>query len=54
MVWPRYSSLWWKDVAKLGDFGGHDWFNLVVERKVGNGFHIVFGMIGGKERNVSG
>lgn len=35
--WPRYSSLWWKDLVKLGDFGAPNWFNSVVARKVGNG-----------------
>lgn len=37
LVWPRFTSLWWKEVVKLGDYGGLDWFNLVVDRKVGNG-----------------
>jgi len=42
MVWPRHSSLWWKDVVKLGDFGSQDWFNQVVMRKVGNGMSTSF------------
>lgn len=37
MVWPRHSSIWWKDVVNPGDFGNLDWFNSVVVRKVGNG-----------------
>jgi len=42
MVWPRHSSLWWKDVVKLGGFGGQDWLNLVVVRKFGNGMTTSF------------
>lgn len=34
--WPRYSSLWWKDLVKLGDFGVLNWFNSVVDRRVDN------------------
>jgi hypothetical protein len=34
---PRQCSLWWKDIINLGDFGGPNWFNSEVERKVGNG-----------------
>ena len=34
--WPRYTSFWWKELVKLGDFGGFNWFNSEVERKVGN------------------
>jgi hypothetical protein len=42
LVWPRHSSLWWKEVVKLGDFGGNDWFNMVVKRKIGNGMTTSF------------
>lgn len=42
LVWPRYASLWWKEVVKLGDYGGLDWFNSVVKRKVGNGLATSF------------
>ena len=34
---PSFASEWWKDIVKLGDFGGPNWFNLGMERKVGNG-----------------
>lgn len=40
--WPRYSSLWWKALLKISDFGTSGWFNAEVVRKVGNG--LVFGM----------
>lgn len=36
-AWPTNSSLWWKEVVKLGDYGGPNWFNSEVKRKVGNG-----------------
>ena len=42
MEWPRTSSLWWKEVVKLGDFGGPNWFNSEVVRKVGNGLNSSF------------
>ncbi|AES94340.1 hypothetical protein MTR_5g013360 [Medicago truncatula] len=51
MVWPRHSSLWWKDVVNLGDFGNLDWFNSVVVRKVGNGLS---SSIGGGSRGAFG
>lgn len=34
---PTYASRWWKDVTKLGDGGGSNWFNSEVSRNVGNG-----------------
>jgi hypothetical protein len=42
MVWPRHASLLWKDLVNIGDFGSQDWFNSVVERKVGNGISSSF------------
>jgi len=35
--WPRYSSLWWKEIVKLDDFGITNLFNSEVEKSVGNG-----------------
>jgi len=40
--WPRRSSLWWKDVLKVGDFGVLGWFNAKVLRSVGNGMNTSF------------
>ena len=40
--WPRHSSLWWKDVLKVGDFGVLGWFNAKVLRSVGNGMNTSF------------
>jgi len=40
--WPRHSSLWWKDVVKVGDFGVVGWFHSEVERRVGNGMNTSF------------
>jgi len=40
--WPRYTSMWWKDLVKLGDFGGLNWFNSEVARNVGNGLNSSF------------
>lgn len=40
--WPRYSSLWWKELLKIGDFGTSGWFNAEVVRKVGNGLNTNF------------
>lgn len=40
--WPRYSSLWWKDLVSLGDFGAEGWFNSKVLRIVGNGMNTSF------------
>ena len=34
---PRLASSWWKDIVKLGSFGGSNWFNSEVVREVGNG-----------------
>jgi len=36
------SSLWWKELNDLGNFGSLNWFNLEVERKVGNGLNSSF------------
>jgi len=35
--WLRFTSVWWKDVVKLDDFGSLGWFNGEILRKVGNG-----------------
>jgi len=40
--WPRFASLWWKGLVKLGDFGAEGWFNLGVGRRVGNGMSTSF------------
>jgi len=40
--WPRYVSLWWKDLVKLGDFGARGWFNSEVICYVGNGLNTSF------------
>jgi len=42
LEWSRHSSLWWKEVVKLGDFCRSNWFNLEVVRKVGNGLNSSF------------
>jgi hypothetical protein len=42
MVWPRYTSLWWKELVRLGDYGCDNWFNSEVVRKVGNGLTTSF------------
>ena len=39
---PRWSSSWWKEITKLGDFGEPSWFNLGLEREVGNGLNSSF------------
>lgn len=39
---PTTSSLWWKDVVNLGDYGGPNWFNSEIKRKVGNGWTTSF------------
>jgi len=41
-TWPRYASLWWKDLVRLGDFGVEGWFNSEVLRSVGNGMNTSF------------
>ena len=40
--WPRHSSLSWKELVKIGDFGVRGWFNSQVSRKVGNGLNTSF------------
>ena len=40
--WPRHTSLWWRDLVKLGDFGMQGWFNTLVMRSVGNGMTTSF------------
>jgi len=40
--WPRFASLWWKELVKLGDFGASGWFNTEVMRNVGNGLNTSF------------
>ena len=42
MVWPRHASVWWKELHKLGDFGGVGWFNGEMVRIVGNGMDTSF------------
>ena len=42
IAWPRYASMWWKEVVKLGDYGGREWFNSEVDQKVGNGLATSF------------
>ena len=42
LAWPRYTSVWWKDLVKLDDFGGLGWFNDNILRKVGNGMKMSF------------
>jgi len=39
---PRHASIWWKELIKLGDFGGTSWFNSEVDRRVGNGLTTSF------------
>ena len=36
-VWPRNASRWWKDVASLSTGVDGDWFNVEVDRCIGNG-----------------
>jgi len=40
--WPRHSSLWWKDLVKIGEVGAHGWFNAGITRNVGNGMKTSF------------
>jgi len=40
--WSWYASEWWKDIASLEDSKCINWFNLEVERKVGNGGNASF------------
>ena len=42
LVWSWHASTWWKEVVKLGDYGTNNWFNLAVDRKVGNGLATSF------------
>jgi len=39
---PRWASIWWKELIKLGDFGELNWFNSGMERQVGNGLNSSF------------
>ncbi|KEH25392.1 transmembrane protein, putative [Medicago truncatula] len=39
---PRWASIWWKGLIKLGDFGELNWFNSGLERQVGNGLNSSF------------
>jgi hypothetical protein len=41
-TWPRHSSCWWKELNRIGDFGGERWFNSEVSRRVGNGLNTSF------------
>lgn len=34
--WPRFTSLWWKDLMSLEGSVGKNWFTNRVVRKVGN------------------
>ena len=41
-TWPRFASVWWKDVVKLDVLGTQGWFVEEIERKVGNGLKTSF------------
>jgi len=41
-VIPNNASLWWKDIARLDDFGGHGWFSSELSKRVGNDLHTSF------------
>lgn len=53
VVWPRFSSLWWKDLVKLDDFGEQNWFNSEIVKKWGMGLILIFGMISGGGIDIS-
>lgn len=40
--WSRFTSVWWKYVVKLDDFGSLGWFNGEILRKVRNGLKTNF------------
>lgn len=40
--WPRFTSVWWKDLVRLDDFGDTGWFKSEIVRKVGNGLKTSF------------
>jgi len=40
--WPRFSSVWWKELVKLDDVSSLGWFNGEILRKVGNGSNTSF------------
>lgn len=42
MVRPNRSSLWWKELVNIDNFGGPNWFNSEVVRRVGNGLNSSF------------
>lgn len=35
--WPRFSSIWWKDLSRLEGSIGGNWFSDRVVRRVSNG-----------------
>ena len=41
-TWSRHTSVWWKDLVRLNDFGVQGWFNGDISRKVGNGLKTPF------------
>jgi hypothetical protein len=40
--WPRFTSVWWKELVKLDNFGDVGWFKGEIVRKVGNGLKTSF------------
>jgi hypothetical protein len=39
---PNNASLWWKEIARLDNFGGQAWFTSELRRRVGNGWNTSF------------
>jgi hypothetical protein len=40
--WPRFTSLWWRNLISLEEGAGGNWFTNSVRRKIGNGVNTRF------------
>ena len=40
--WPRFTSLWWRNLMSLEVGEGPNWFTIRVRRKIGNGMNTTF------------